>query len=175
MKLAQPILEQGIRWVVKNGSNISLWNDNWTKLGPIHHLIQGPLQQQEEDISVREALIFFEDHNSFPLSFTFPDKILHRIIAVATPSYHRGSDKLCWNFSPFGIFSLSSAYSLALNIPSRVELSPNDWSWVWKLRCLPKLRFFLWECLHNILPTNSLLAYRVLSLLSWSIPKSSTS
>ncbi|OMO86355.1 reverse transcriptase [Corchorus capsularis] len=74
-----------------------------------------------------------------------------------------GSDILCWNFSPNGNFTLSSAYRLALNLdpcPSFVS----NWSWIWKLKCLPKLQYFVWECFHSILSTKLFLHSRKLTL-----------
>ncbi|KAF7811207.1 reverse transcriptase [Senna tora] len=52
------IVEGGKVRVIHSGLNTSFWWDNWTKLGPIRFLIQGPFKREECNIYVAEAANF---------------------------------------------------------------------------------------------------------------------
>ncbi|OMO51393.1 hypothetical protein CCACVL1_29818 [Corchorus capsularis] len=81
------------------------------------------------------------------------------ILGVPRQLTSNSRDTPCWYLSQNGKFSLSSAYNLIRDLP-REDQYPTDWRWVWKLNILPKLKFFIWECAHGILPTRELLAHR---------------
>ena len=62
-----------------------------------------------------------------------------------------------WKESPRGEFNLKSSYRMASG------LNPNsdfNGQWIWKLRTLPKIQFFLWKCVHNSIRVNGCLFAR---------------
>ncbi|CAN0830754.1 hypothetical protein LINGRAHAP2_LOCUS1511 [Linum grandiflorum] len=79
-------------------------------------------------------------------------------------------DRRIWHYSANGIFSTSSAFRLAKRRHTAkrgTSVSPMDrslWKSVWSLAVLPKLRLFLWQILHRILPTRQALLHRGLDI-----------
>ena len=43
IKKGTDLFQHGSRWVIGRESNLSFWYDNWTQMGPLRQLIQGPL------------------------------------------------------------------------------------------------------------------------------------
>ena len=72
-----------------------------------------------------------------------------------------GKDNSYWRLTPSGNYSVKTAYQLLKEDHSQQS---QDWTWLWKMNVLPKLKFFLWQCLHQILPTRDLLNNRGLIL-----------
>ncbi|CAN0843360.1 hypothetical protein LINGRAHAP2_LOCUS3840 [Linum grandiflorum] len=76
-------------------------------------------------------------------------------------------EQLIWPFSPFGSYTVHSGYLFAA--PSFIQepyaypntlLNSEDWSALWALDFIPKLKIFLWKALRDILPTLDLLRSR---------------
>ena len=72
--------------------------------------------------------------------------------AVTTNS----SDKVAWACNSRGEFELKSAYRLT--IAKEEKMFKGDW--VWKMNTLPKIKFFVWKCLHNSIEVKDCLAKR---------------
>ncbi|KAK9990806.1 hypothetical protein SO802_025791 [Lithocarpus litseifolius] len=58
-------------------------------------------------------------------------------------------DRIIWDASSNGEFNLSSAYTLA---NGEAPQSFNG-KWIWKLKVLPRIQFFIWMCFHNSIAT----------------------
>ena len=68
-------------------------------------------------------------------------------------------DKLSWAPNPRGVFDLKSSYCLAMdNEPCQF-----DGEWIWKAKVLPKIKFFVWKCMHNNVGVKACLAERGMS------------
>ncbi|KAL0456090.1 UNVERIFIED_CONTAM: hypothetical protein Slati_0948200 [Sesamum latifolium] len=70
------------------------------------------------------------------------------------------SDLLVWHYSPSGLFSVRSAYYLALDLNSPAGPSGSRWAeklWrrVWQAHIPHKVNVFLWRAVCDILPTAS--------------------
>lgn len=67
-------------------------------------------------------------------------------------------DRLIWQHSKTGIFTVKTAYHVACdmasnNSPASASSSrPTDWKWPWKLHIPPKIKFFVWKMINNLLP-----------------------
>ncbi|KAL0411508.1 UNVERIFIED_CONTAM: hypothetical protein Slati_3740500 [Sesamum latifolium] len=67
-------------------------------------------------------------------------------------------DILIWHYSSTGLFTVRSAYHLALSLASRAETSTARWSrstWqkIWQAQVPNKAKLFIWRAVRNILPT----------------------
>lgn len=64
-------------------------------------------------------------------------------------------DRLIWNRSNDGSYTVKSAYQMALtNLVDRSHLrSDGDWSFIWKLKVPPRVKLFLWRSCREALPT----------------------
>ncbi|GAA0157671.1 hypothetical protein LIER_14891 [Lithospermum erythrorhizon] len=81
-------------------------------------------------------------------------------------SLRGGRDKLIWQHSRCGQYLTGSGYKSAKEMKKNGELrgracgetSSLDgvlsvWRELWKLKLAPRVKLFMWKCLHNILPT----------------------
>lgn len=71
-------------------------------------------------------------------------------------------DRIAWHYSEDGLYSVKCGYKVArsiaacrLSTPSSSGSNPQLWNRVWNLNVAPKVKLFLWKCLHGILPTNT--------------------
>ena len=67
-------------------------------------------------------------------------------------------DHRSWISSLNGDFDPRNAYLLAID--ENLEASDFHGKWIWKLQILPKIKIFLWKCLHVSLPVKAILSYR---------------
>ena len=66
------MFKKGVRWTIGRDSNLSLWNDNWTKMGSLRQAIQGPLTPEAMDLRVRDV-VFVGGWDWTKIPFVFPD------------------------------------------------------------------------------------------------------
>ncbi|CAL1361259.1 unnamed protein product [Linum trigynum] len=77
-------------------------------------------------------------------------------------------DRLVWHMTGDGVFSVKSAYHLAVSLdqqaggwrPTVSWMDRASWKRVWNLGIPPKLKVFLWQVLHRFLPTTEALIGR---------------
>ena len=63
-----------------------------------------------------------------------------------------------WISSLNGDFDPSNVYLLAIN--ENLETPDFHGKWIWKLQTLPKIKMFLWKCLHMSLLVKAILTHR---------------
>ncbi|KAL6199672.1 hypothetical protein ACLB2K_029455 [Fragaria x ananassa] len=73
------------------------------------------------------------------------------IISVPSGFGVSGHDKLIWNATANGKFSVKSAYNSFFD---SVGVSNPLWTHLWKLNCPPKLKTFMWSVFHQKILTN---------------------
>lgn len=83
-------------------------------------------------------------------------------------------DQLLWQMDKKGFFTVKSAYTLAASLrqcASQTAESSNTrennrhmWRRIWTLPIKPKLKHFLWRCLHNWLATSQVVRKRGLEI-----------
>ncbi|CAN1318107.1 LINE-1 retrotransposable element ORF2 protein [Linum perenne] len=86
----------------------------------------------------------------------FAENIVQEIrsIPIGPPNLR---DKWIWHFDSKGLFSIKSCYNLLKN--GRRDLRAADgstnreWKWIWQLSIPPKVKFFAWRIVSNLLPT----------------------
>lgn len=148
-----PFLNENKVWVIGNGNQISLWEDNWLGIKNLRSLIHGPLMQGEQNLTLRDVGVngsWDLSHLSFPL----PDFISFRILDLPVPT--QACDHHDHPLSSFVLddkFSMTSAY-VALTLPRKSSV---DLEWLWKGTLTPKLKIFLWLVWWDRLPTKHLL------------------
>lgn len=162
-KKGGPVYVKGLKWSVKNGETVKVWNDFWLPLGTLRSLIEGPLNHDEELISVKQYFDLNHEWKAQCLSFDLPDHILNAIKATPLSCNHEVVDSLQWAFSKNVFFSPKLACLLARGL-NPLNLDTVSMAWVWKVETYPKVQFFLWLCLHNSVPTGKVLGSRGLIL-----------
>lgn len=69
-------------------------------------------------------------------------------------------DSWFWKDDLKGVYTVKSGYRRLVGDFSSPTLGFAQWNTLWKLRVPPKIKFFLWRCLVNVLPTNVALVRR---------------
>ena len=155
------VFKKGIRWIPGRNSKLSLWHDPWIVNGSLRSLIQGPLAAEEEDFKVKEVLgIGGWDWSK--LSFQIPDSILEEIRSIPfSMTSNNENDRLTWIGDNRRDFDLKSAYAMAIDC--KVGDGKFTGTWVWKLKTLPRIKTFIWQCLHHSIGVGVCLVQRCLS------------
>lgn len=88
------------------------------------------------------------------IPFELPLHIISFINNIYMPIESTNYDKIYWNLTDNGIFSVNSMYRCltTINTPTGKCLL-NSYKWIWKLPVPPKISFFIWLLCHNRLPT----------------------
>lgn len=159
MKKGMEVFKRGTRWGLGRESNLKFWYDNWTSHGRLRSIIHGPLTREEDEINVRDiALLDGWDYEK--LSMVLPTKICLEIQAMTRSHLANEEDRIIWDASSNGEFNLNSAYTFA---NGEAPQSFNS-KWIWKLKVLPIIQFFIWMCLHNSIATRERLVSRGLEM-----------
>ena len=77
-------------------------------------------------------------------------------------------DRLIWAYTPRGIFTVNSAYKVALSLSSHANPCTTShgsdhthfWRTIWALNIPNKIKTFTWKACHNALPTKVNLCHR---------------
>ena len=48
------MFKSGIKWIVRNYSNLTFWFDKWMSEGSIRNLIMGPLNKGEDSLLLKD-------------------------------------------------------------------------------------------------------------------------
>lgn len=111
-------MKEGTRWLIRNGTKINFWHDNWTGNGPLRNAIQGPFNGHNASTLLHETWDHNRDWALDNLSFVFPHNILNTIKATPKPFHSDLEDLPTWDPSPNGMFSTNSAYILSQDLPT---------------------------------------------------------
>ena len=150
------MFNKGSMWLVGRDSNQSFWFGNWIKGGPIRHRILGPLPHEAELLEVKDVLSV-SGWNWDRIPFVLPVEIKNLIQATPVSITSRGADRLVWAGSTRGDFDVKSAYNLVDNSNLVPALSMG---WIWKLNTLPRVKTFIWRCMHDSIGVKGCLVRR---------------
>ena len=113
--VAQPLIRDGIRWRVGNGTNIWIWGDKWLPTASTHKVIS-PQHFMHLDTGVSELInLETTSWKSVVLDILFLPHEVEAIKSIPLSS-RLPNDKLIWAASLNGLFSLRSAYTLAVKL-----------------------------------------------------------
>lgn len=142
------LLRSGLGWRIGNGKSINFWNDNWTGLG---NLLQFALETTIIDTKTCVHDFWLNnDWNFLLLSSCLPPHIVDHIAAIPI-CFGDIEDKEIWQLTSNGIFSVRSAYQLAVSCENDPHVA---WKRLWSLHVPPKLKVFAWTVVHGRLLTN---------------------
>ena len=153
------LLKHGILWRVGNGQSIRIWRDRWIPNGgsgkPI--TVQGRCR-------LRRVSELLDERGAWRMDLLqqyFNPVDVEQIVKIRT-SPRLEEDVLAWEPERNGIFTVRSAYRLALDErlrPSSVAASraPDGrravWAFIWRCPAPPKVRTFTWRLITDCLPT----------------------
>ncbi|XP_024196188.1 uncharacterized protein LOC112199393 [Rosa chinensis] len=164
------VLEQGLRYQVGNGMQISVWEDRWM---PMPYCFK-PYTKPPEGLDglVVADLIDQGEHVWFlPLlqeMFTLDEVCM---IASIPLSIRPAEDRLIWHYDRRGTYNVKSGYFVWRETARRGATSSSSsnlvggqlgiyWSLIWKAKIPAKVKMFVWRLMRGILPTRTALADR---------------
>jgi len=160
--LGRDLLIQNLGWAVGNGKSIKAWQEPWLshsqRLQPM-----GPAPSSSKELLVHELFLPETVEWDMLKIFTlFPEHV--DTIKMLKPSRLGAEDRRIWVLHPSGNYSTKSGYYSARNKTclnqTRVLPEVNWKAEVLSVVTAPKIKTFLWQCLHGALPTGTQLAAR---------------
>ena len=162
--LARETLKLGLCWHIGDDQSVRIHSDPWVPLsGSFQVFSARDCLDPNERISI---LISEESYmwNREVIHSLFSDWDAKLICSIPLPP-RRKPDRLFWNATTTGLFSVRSAYFLqfqrrAAEVEgecSSVGREKMFWKFLWALSLPPKVKVFLWRACIGILPTHDLL------------------
>ncbi|KAH0688630.1 hypothetical protein KY289_015988 [Solanum tuberosum] len=113
-----------MEWVLGDGLSTSFWYDRWLPNNKtMRQLIQGPLQNKEEDLTVGIVMPQYKEKGEWDITFELTNEIIH--LLNCTYSNKNVKDKAVWGPSSKGVLTTSSVYRF-LSRGSPQEWQPPD-------------------------------------------------
>ncbi|KAL3813976.1 hypothetical protein ACJIZ3_015244 [Penstemon smallii] len=167
---AKDILEAGIRWRIGNGCTVNVWGDKWIPRESTFQVFT-PRGDLPLDLKVSEFICEATGQwDIVKVNATFFHEDAKCILSIPKGS-NIHEDRRIWHYNKNGIFSVRSAYHLAIRLDRDAdhgagsssnsnEVHLNDWKWLWSIKLPNKIKIFLWRACRNLLPTRSNLVKR---------------
>ncbi|KAL0301821.1 UNVERIFIED_CONTAM: putative mitochondrial protein [Sesamum radiatum] len=164
---SKEIIAAGSRWSVGSGSSIKIWKDPWLPRPVTFKPITPPPEGHDQNVVA--AMIDPEtkewDRQIIENIFNPEDQELILKIPLGRESL---PDTRCWHYTQNGLFTVRSAYFLAVKSlnPQSSSTRSNDplnarWKTIWNVKLPPKVRLFVWKLASNALPTGTNLEKRL--------------
>lgn len=156
---SRELLQEGLIWQVGNGESIHIWHDPWVS-NQISRKIQTPPQILPSEALVSSLIDSTTHWWNIPLiQEVFWPEEASRICSMAISPLGQ-SDRLVWQGTSNGVFSVRSAYHLAKTRfmqnqgeTSAVSQTRRIWNSIWQLQVPGPVKMFLWRVCTNSLPT----------------------
>jgi hypothetical protein len=154
------LLKKGIIWRIGRGSQVRIWRDPW-----IPHDYSFKVTSRKGRCRLKWVSELLDsagadwDYNKIVGIFNLAD--VEAILKINLP-VRPSEDFLAWAMEKSGLFSVRSAYNLALNLENLEKSwassrAPNGerklWKNVWNGNVPPKVNVFTWKLCKDALPT----------------------
>ncbi|XP_023907624.1 uncharacterized protein LOC112019319 [Quercus suber] len=164
---AQHIVQAGHRWQVGNGASIRVWQDRWIPRPPSFTTITQPNTLHMHSMVAALLDEVTGEWKADLVKRVFLPEEAQTILSIPRSNKH-ANDRIIWAYTPKGIFTVNSAYKVALaTSPSASIVGQSDttaketfWRTLWSLNIPNKIKNFAWRACRNILPTKVNLRHR---------------
>ena len=156
---AQKLLKTGSKWIVGNGKDIRVWEDNGIKTKPSSPA-SGPGSISHPDLRVNDLLLGSEHEWNIQLVTDLLNQADANYALSIRPSKTGNPDTLVWSYTKDGNYSVKTGYHLQCQMEdqdSQIDQVPipeevrKCCSNIWKLKIPPRLKTFWWRVAHNSL------------------------
>lgn len=149
------VILKGYRWKIGNGENISVFRGNWITRPSTFKLISTPNLSSDATI-----VVLIDNENKWKADLIqkmFSKEDTEAILSIPLPR-RKEKDQMIWHYDKKGKYSIKTSYQVALNMkfpdPLGCSSSNNsNWSIIWKLTLLEKIKISIWKVTKNLLPT----------------------
>jgi hypothetical protein len=147
------LLKNGIIWRVRSGSKIRIWRDPWIPWPPSRRLT---MKKGRSRLRWVFELMLPGGHawNEQLLRTCLLPLDVEEVLKIRLPSGN-DEDFIAWHYERSGIFTVKSAYKLALSMEyktmgnegssSSADGSRSLYMALWSAKVLPKVRLFAWK------------------------------
>lgn len=157
-----PFLKQGIKVVIGDGRDTSLWYNHWVGDSPLYLHTRSNIPPSLENWKVANIISNGKWELSH-ISHLLPHDILIQILATPLSCLDPLKDSLTWTLSKHGDFTIKSSYFKNLGGSEFNSIhSSAQWKYLWKLHLPYKYKMLLWNLFHKILPCGDVLKYRII-------------
>lgn len=105
-----PLLYENLAWLVGNGTSIRCWKDPWIpKIDPLVSFILTSANLKL-DYPFKEMVLDDGVWNLDLFRVWLVEDVIQRIISIPPPYPRAGMDRIIWNASTTGSFSIQTAY-----------------------------------------------------------------
>ncbi|KAJ1295804.1 hypothetical protein BS78_01G250800 [Paspalum vaginatum] len=161
------LLKKGIIWRIGDGTDTYIWRDPWIPRGST----RSPITPRGSSLLSRVSDLLDPGTGRWDEQLvrdTFWPEDVEDILTI--PTHEDVKDWPAWHFDPKGIFSVKSAYKLAVQIrdqemgrdvssssslsegPANSQEDEFKWHRIWQLKFPNKINMFIWRLAHNSLP-----------------------
>ncbi|CAL1392202.1 unnamed protein product [Linum trigynum] len=147
-------LKKGFAINIKDGKQTYFWLDPWLMQVP---LIEHASAELTEEMKQRRVAELWEHDRGWRLEefqHLLPPQIVDKIRAILIDPLAVGGDKIIWNLTSNGHFSVNSAFKAEQSSQSL----QNDpiWKKIWRLHVPERVRVFVWMAMLGKLTTNQI-------------------
>jgi hypothetical protein len=155
---AKELLSHGIIWRIGDGHSIKIWGDKWLpSIGSLNFSSESGFLC---DAKVSDLIdVSIKGWNCSLIDSSFSAYVANIIKSIPLcPSLP--PDKIIWNGTSNGLFSVRSAYHLGLDLlrSKKGECSSSSnrsefWKKLWAIKAPNSSKIFLWRACQNLLPS----------------------
>jgi ribonuclease HI len=153
---ARGILMNGCRWSIGSGTNIKIMSDPWLR-NEDGAWFPSPQLQGVHSLNLNELMLPNEKKwDKGKIESLFSPDVVNRILD--TPLFDIiEEDKLIWNDSLHGEYSVKSGYNMLLDVIGKGlnMTSQERWNNIWKIQAPPKAKHLLWRICRGCIPTRT--------------------
>nr|XP_027089582.1 uncharacterized protein LOC113710661 [Coffea arabica] len=164
------VLQKGMWKRVGDGTTINIWRDKWIMAAPNGRIAT----QKPPDCNLQTVadLLIEREWNKKLIEETFSEQETSQILQVPLSLFPR-KDAVYWKYSKSGNYTVKSGYAVEKEEvnernkeihgeegTSYAQHKGKVWKSLWGLKMKPKIKHFIWRCLHNSIPVNVLIHKR---------------
>ena len=164
---ARDVLKLGLRWHIGDGCSVRITEDPWL---PLSSSFKSFSAQQVLDPKETVSTLINDDSQKWNIDLIysiFSNWEAQIICAIPLPP-RKKPDRLFWNDTKSGLFTVKSAYHLQFKFKAAERVGERSnaggdrkfWKFIWALSIPAKVKNFLWRACLGILPTYEMLHQR---------------
>ena len=167
------IIDQETIWRVRDGKKIDVWQDKWIK-NPPSFKVQPPNKIQPTPMKVNQIMTTDVVGWNETMLKELMKETDAKLVGKIPLNRANKEDRLIWQDSINGIFSVKSTYYEERRVLKRGEVDRSErdriWRDIWTAKVAPKIKYFLWKLIKRFLPTrNKLQEKGIQCQLCWAV------
>lgn len=164
------VLQKGIWKRVGDGTTINIWRDKWITESPTGKIAT----RKPPACSLQTVADLMKERkwNKELIEETFSEEEALQILQMPLSLFPK-KDTVYWKYSKSRIYTVKSGYAIDKEEVSKrskerqgeggtsyAQNKEKVWKSLWGLKMKPKIKHFIWRCLHNNIPVNELIHKR---------------